>query len=157
MKMVTVPTAALMEMIRLQLEKGGRANLTVTGSSMLPMLRQHTDSVILAPAKGKLLPGDIALYQDDGGNYILHRVIRVGEGDYLFCGDNQYQAEIVPQNRVLAVVTEYTKSGKIHKLTEPGCRIYRWLLVRLFGVRKYYITLRRWLGYLRRGRRNSYE
>ena len=77
MKVVTVPTDVLMEMIRMQLEKGGKANLTVTGSSMLPMLRPYLDSVILAPANRELLPGDIGLYQTENGNYILHRVIRV--------------------------------------------------------------------------------
>ena len=87
MKVITVPTEALMEMILLQLEKGGKANLTVTGSSMLPMLRQGYDSVILAPADKGIKPGDIALYKNKHG-YILHRVIRLGKESYYFCGDN---------------------------------------------------------------------
>lgn len=151
MRVKTVPTESLMEMIRLQLEMGGRANLTVTGSSMLPMLRENWDSVILAPAHRELVPGDIALYRSGKGSYILHRVIRVEKDNYLFCGDNQAQLETVPKDRVLAVVAEFAKKGKSHKLTEPGYRLYRMLWVKLFCVRKYYIVLRRWLGGLRRG------
>lgn len=151
MKVVTVPTDALMEMIRLQLEKGGKANLTVTGSSMLPMLREHIDSVILAPAERELKPGDIALYQSNSG-YILHRVIRTEKERYLFCGDNQCVTEAVPKEQVLAVVTAYTKRGKFRQLTDPGYCMYKAVWVHLFGFRKYYIALRRWLGRLRRGK-----
>lgn len=151
MRMITVPTDSLMEMILLQLEKGGKANLTVTGSSMLPMLREHWDSVVLIPADRELIPGDIALYRSNAGSYILHRVIRVGEREYFFCGDNQAYIEAVPKDKVLAVVTQYAKKGKPHSLTEPGYRLYQTVCVRLFGLRKYYIALRRWLGRLRRG------
>lgn len=150
MRVMTVPTDSLMEMILFQLEKGGKANLTVTGSSMLPMLRENWDSVILAPACRELKPGDIALYQNENGSYILHRVIRVRKESYLFCGDNQAQTEEVPKDRVLALVSAYTKKGKPRKLSAPGYRLYRMLMVRLFWLRKYYIALRRWLGRLRR-------
>lgn len=151
MRIITVPTDSLMEMTFFQLEKGGKANLTVTGSSMLPMLREHWDSVVLVPADRELIPGDIALYRNNFGNYILHRVIRVGEREYLFCGDNQAHTEAVPKNKVLAIVSEYAKKGKTHSLTEPVYRLYKTVWVRLFGLRKYYIALRRWLGRLRRG------
>lgn len=151
MRMITVPTDSLIKMILLQLEKGGKANLTITGSSMLPMLREHLDSVTLVPANRELIPGDIALYRSSAGSYILHRVIRVGEGEYLFCGDNQAHTEAVPKNEVLAIVTEYAKKGKPHSLTEPVYRLYQTACVRLFGLRKYYIALRRGLGRLRRG------
>lgn len=151
MRVKTVPTESLMEIIRLQLEAGGRANLTVTGSSMLPMLRENWDSVILVPADRELIPGDIALYRNADERYILHRVIRVEKENYIICGDNQWQPENVPKDRVLAVVSEYAKKGKPHKLTETGYRLYRMVWVKFFCVRKYYIALRRWLGRLRRG------
>ena len=42
-----LPMEQLAQLITLQLESGGRANLTVTGSSMLPMLRNGVDAVEL--------------------------------------------------------------------------------------------------------------
>lgn len=150
MRVITVPTEVLMEMVLLQLEKGGKANLTVTGSSMLPMLREHQDSVTLVPLKEDLKPGDIALYRSENGKYILHRLIRKKADQYIFCGDNQVQTEAVSKEQLLAVVSEYAKKGKSCKLTSLSYRFYRLLWVKLFCLRKYYIALRRKLGRIRR-------
>jgi len=146
---VQVPMEELMKVIRLQLETAGRANLTVTGCSMLPMLRQYRDSVILAPVSGSLKPGDIALYQREDGRFVLHRVIRVTAEGYQFCGDNQSQLESVTQPQLTALVTGYIQNGNRRSLNSPGYRLYRRCMVGLFGLRKYYIALRRRLGRMR--------
>ena len=150
MQTVEVPMEELMKVVRLQLETAGRANLTVTGCSMLPMLRQHRDAVILAPLDRALNPGDIALFQREDGRYVLHRVIAVTPENYHFCGDNQATLETVTQQQVVAKVTGYLKAGKLRGLNGLGYRIYRWIWVHLFCLRKYYIALRRRLGCLRR-------
>lgn len=150
MKMKRVPTQSLMEVVMLQLQTGQRANLTVTGFSMLPMLREYYDTVQLKPIDGRLQPGDIALYHRDNGQFVLHRVIRLTQEGYLFCGDNQAELEPVRQDQLMAVVTGFTKNGKQHKTEEPAYRIYCWAWVKLFFVRTYYIRLRRWLGRLRK-------
>lgn len=149
MKTVRVPMESLIKVILLQLENGEKANLTVTGCSMMPMLRQYRDSVQLKPVTGPLQPGDIALYQRDNGRYVLHRVIRVTAEGYLFCGDNQATLEPVHQDQLIALVAEYVKNGKPHTLDEIGYRLYCFVWVRLFWIRKYYIRLRRRLGRLR--------
>lgn len=148
--MITVPTDSLMEMICLQLEKGGKASLTVTGTSMLPMLRQNYDSVLLVTADRPLKAGEIALYRNSNGKYILHRVICVTPEGYLFCGDNQAHRELVTDDQVIGVVTEFTKKGKRHTLTELWYRLYVFGFTNFFWLRKYYITLRRRLGCLRK-------
>lgn len=150
MRVIKIPTDALIKTVLFQLENGGKANLTVTGSSMLPMLREHFDAVVLSPANRELAPGEIGLYRKENGEYILHRVIRTEKNSYLFCGDNQFRGETVAKDQVLAVVTEFSKKGTPHKLTEFGYRVYTMLWVKLFKVRKYYIGLRRWLGRIRR-------
>lgn len=143
-----VPMAALIEVISLQLETAGKANLTVTGYSMLPMLKQFRDSVQLEPITGKLQAGDIALYRRDNGNYILHRVIRLTPEGYLFCGDNQYDLEPVRQDQLEARVCGFSRKGKQHQLDAPAYRLYCWCSVHLFGIRKCYIRLRRCFGRL---------
>ena len=70
MQTVEIPMEELIKIVRLQLDTAQRANLTVTGCSMLPMLRQHRDSVILEPIRGRLKPGDIALFQRQNGDLI---------------------------------------------------------------------------------------
>ena len=150
METAQVPMAELMKILRLQLETAGRTNLAVTGCSMLPMLRQGRDTVILAPIEGELKPGEIALFRREDGRYVLHRVIATEPEGYIFCGDNQAQPEQVAHRQLEARVIGYMRKGKEHGLTGIGYRLYRWALVRLFPVRKYYIALRRRLGNWRR-------
>ena len=154
MKMRKVPMESLIEVILLQMETAGVADLTVTGSSMLPMLRPYHDTVRLKPVEGMLRPGDIALYRRDNGKYILHRVIRCAADGYLFCGDNQDELEPVGHDQMVALVVGYQKSGKARSMERPGYRLYSFLWVKLFVFRKYYIWLRRRIGRLY-GRLNS--
>ncbi len=149
MKAVRVPMESLIEVIRLQLENGEIATLVVTGYSMRPMLCQYRDSVRLEPINGQLKPGDIALYKRENGRYILHRVIRLTQEGYLFCGDNQAELEKVDQDQLIALVTGYVKNGKSRTLDSIGYRLYCFVWVKLFCVRKYYIWLRRRIGRLR--------
>ena len=157
MQTTHVPMAELMKVVRLQLETAGRANLAVTGFSMLPMLRQYRDSVILAPITDCLKSGDIALFQREDGRYVLHRVIAVELEAYIFCGDNQAQRERVGEQQLVARVTGYVRKGKEYGLNSLGYRLYCWACVRLFCVRKYYIALRRRLGRLRSRLSNQEE
>ena len=116
---------------------------------MRPMLRQYRDSVRLEPVNGQLQPGDIALYKRENGRYILHRVIRLTKEGYLFCGDNQAELEKVDQDQLIALVTGYVKNGKLHTLNSISYRLYCFVWVKLFCIRKYYIWLRRRIGRLR--------
>ena len=143
MKAVKVPMDSLIQVVQLQLETAKKASLTVTGFSMRPMLRQYKDSVVLVPVNGRLQSGDIALYRRQNGKYILHRVIRVTETGYLFCGDNQAKLEPVGHDQLIAVVTAYTKNGQLRQLDSFGYRLYCAAMVKLFGLRKGYIWLRR--------------
>lgn len=149
MQTTHVPMAELMKVVRLQLKTAGRANLAVTGCSMLPMLRQNRDIVILEPIADSLQAGDIALFQRENGPYVLHRVITVDKRWYVFCGDNQAQCEQVEHGQLVARVTGYIRNGKAYDLKSVGYRLYCWAWVRLFCLRKYYIAIRRRLGRLR--------
>lgn len=149
MKTIRVPMESLIEVILLQLKTGQKANLTVTGYSMMPMLHQYRDTVQLKPVDGALQPGNIALYLRDSGRYVLHRVIRLIPEGYLFCGDNQAELEPVRQDQLIAVVDGYTKNGRIRRLDTVGYQLYCFVFVKLFWIRKYYIRLRRRLGRVR--------
>ena len=135
-----------MQVVLLQLQNGGVANLTVTGFSMMPMLRNLRDSVLLIPISKPLKPGDVALYRRDTGRYILHRVIKVTENGYLFCGDNQTELEPVRQDQLIACVSGFAVKGKAHSLTEGRYRLYTAMCVNLFCLRKPYIAVRRGIG-----------
>ncbi len=145
MQTKNVPMETLADVIALQLQNGGRANLTVTGNSMLPLLRHRRDCVTLIPP-GKEIAGDILLYRRENGQYILHRFLAVRAEQYICCGDNQYQEETINREQVLAVVDGFTRKGKTYTLQHPIYRLYCFVWVKLFTLRPLYIFMRRLAG-----------
>lgn len=153
MQTVTVPMESLAKVVRLQLENGGRANLTVTGNSMYPMLVSHRDVVTLVPP-ADLQKGDVVLFQRANGAYILHRIIAITQTGYLCCGDNQVIREPVSREQVIAVVDGFVRNKK-HYSAEAGVyRFYSTVWMGLFGFRRVYYVCRRRFGRLCRKLRN---
>lgn len=154
-QLCTIPMEALAELLSLQLRNGGRARLTVTGSSMLPMLRHRRDEVELIPVAGRQKEGDIILYRRENGQYILHRIIAVDEEGYICSGDNQAMREPVKPGQLLAAVSGFVRGGKQYTLNHPLYRLYTAVWVGLFPLRRYYIAIRRRLGRLYRRLRKT--
>lgn len=144
-----IPMEELSELIALQLESGGVARLTVTGCSMLPLLRHGKDAVELTAITGNEKKGDILLYRRKNGQFVLHRAIAETQTGFLCCGDNQAQKETVDRDQLLAVVCGYLRGGKHYTLRHFPYRVYTAAWVGLFPLRRYYIAIRRRLGKLR--------
>ncbi len=132
----------------MQMEKGGSADLTVTGWSMLPMLHNHRDHVTLIPPVGKLKKKDIILYRRENGQYVLHRIIDLEGDTYILSGDNQAMREPVQQSQIIGVVSGFTHKGKPLTMNNLGYRLYAWIWVELFCLRKGYLLVRRRTGRL---------
>ena len=146
MQTATVPMDSLAQLIMLQLEKNKRANLTVTGCSMMPMLRHRKDQVVLIPLAGNCKPGDIILYRRENGRYVLHRIIRLIENGYICCGDNQAEEEIVMHDQLIAIVNSFIRNGKTYTVDDFWYRAYTLVWVKLFWLRPMYIKARRPIG-----------
>ena len=58
-----------------KLNSGGTVTFTPKGKSMLPMLRDGEDVVVLSKPNGKLHLFDIPLYRRSNGAYVLHRIV----------------------------------------------------------------------------------
>lgn len=114
----------LMPLIRERLAAGQSIRFSPRGISMLPMLRQESDSVVLSPLPEKLKKYDLPLYQRNDGKYILHRVVDAGE-TYTCMGDNQFVPEPgLRQEQMIAVVTAFYRGEKMHSVKEPGYWLY---------------------------------
>ena len=119
-----LPLEQMMPLIRERLAEGGNVRITPRGISMLPMLRQETDSVILSPVTGRLKKYDLPLYRRDDGKYILHRIVKAEE-EYTCAGDNQFVFENgVRQDQVIALVTAFYRGDKLHSVEEPTYKFY---------------------------------
>ena len=127
MKQVAIPMEELMPILQLQMDTSGSALLTVTGWSMLPMLHNRKDTVTICPVTGSCKATDVILYQRDNGQYVLHRIVKVGE-TYTCIGDNQYQYETgVRHDQMIGLVTGFYRDQEYHSATELSHRVYRFL------------------------------
>ena len=114
---------ALMPLIQERLEAGQNVRFSPRGVSMLPMLRQGIDSVVLSPVPERLKKYDLPLYKRDNGKFVLHRIIAAGE-TYTCMGDNQFQPEPgLRQDQMIAVVTSFTRGNR-----EISCRAWYYRL-----------------------------
>lgn len=118
------PMEALMPLIRERLAAGQSVRFSPRGTSMEPMLRQGTDSVVLSPLPEKLKKYDLPLYRREDGNYVLHRIVAVGE-TYTCIGDNQFEKETgLRREQMIAVVTAFYRGDKLYSVNAPRYRLY---------------------------------
>ncbi len=114
----------LMPLIKEELEAGHSVRFSPSGISMLPMLRDGIDSVILSPLPEKLRKYDLPLYRRASGQYVLHRVIKVGR-TYTCIGDNQFYKETDLQHgQMIALVTSFYRNNKEIQTSNLGYQIY---------------------------------
>ncbi|MBO5939449.1 MAG: S24/S26 family peptidase [Clostridia bacterium] len=86
------------------LESGGEFLLSPKGTSMLPLIVQGEDRVVLKKY-GSVSPKkyDIAFYRRANGAFVLHRILKIKkDGTFVMCGDNQTQLEygILPEQLI---------------------------------------------------------
>lgn len=143
----------LSPLIKEAINNGNEVVITVTGSSMEPLLRHGRDRVCLTGTKGRVLKKyDIPLYLRSDGKYILHRITALRKNGYVTVGDNQWQTEYpVHPSQVIGVVKGIWRDGNYISCTNYFYRLYSGFWVLLFPVRRFYTGLRRFLARMRKG------
>lgn len=107
------------------LNRDGKYIFTPVGTSMLPMLRQRRDTVLVEKKNGAVKKHDVILYKRECGDYILHRVLKVKNGEYTLCGDNHTHLEKgVKDEQILGVMTAFWRDEKMIKTTDFSYRFY---------------------------------
>ena len=111
--------------IREVIESGGEFELYPRGRSMLPLIHEGRDSVMLVAPQTELRSGDIAFYKRDDGRFVLHRVMSVQNGTYTMCGDNQLVLEPgIRDEQIIGVVSSLFVKGKKINVTNKRYRRY---------------------------------
>lgn len=122
------------------LEKEGRLIYSNVGDSMLPLIRQGRDLLIIERAKGRLKKFDVPLYRRDSGQYVLHRVMEVREDDYVLCGDNRWSKEYgITDRQILGVLTAVVRDGRELSVRDPRYRAYVCLWCGLYPLRAFFL------------------
>ena len=106
------------------LATGKSVRFAPRGVSMLPMLRQGIDSVVISPLPEKLKKYDLPLYQRSNGQYVLHRIVKVGD-TYTCIGDNQFVLEKgLTHEQMIGVVTRFYRGKKMITVDNMRYRAY---------------------------------
>ena len=122
-----LPINELVPLFQEILDKGSNVNFKTKGTSMLPMLDDGVDTVVLTKPKGKLKKYDLPLFYFKGSkSYVLHRVIKVQkDGTYVMCGDNRDICEInVKDEDIIAVVSSFSHKGKEYSVNDFRYKLY---------------------------------
>lgn len=126
----------IIEILVEKLEKGGTVTFSPSGTSMLPMLRDGEDVVVLSKPKGRLHLFDIPLYKRKDGSYVLHRIVDFdADGGYVLRGDNQFVKEHgIYDKDIYGVVTAFYRKGKSYTTNSLPYRIYLnlWFYSKIF-------------------------
>ena len=108
-----------------ELCRHGKIIHTNVGTSMMPLLRQHRDVMIIEKPSGRLKKYDCPLYKTPSGKYILHRIVKVRENDYVIIGDNCVTFERgVTDKHIIGVLTGVIRDGKTITMNNKGYKLY---------------------------------
>lgn len=119
--------------------RDGRLIYTNRGDSMMPLIKQDRDLLVISKKPGcRLRKYDVPLYKRDSGQYVLHRILKVRRHDYVICGDNRWCREYgITDRHIIGVLTAVIRNGKEIKVTDLRYRLYVHLWCDLFPVRAF--------------------
>ena len=127
-----------------QLRLHGQLVYTNVGDSMMPLLRQHRDLMVIdrrGPERSRKY--DAVLYRRSRGEYVLHRILKVRKDDYVLCGDNRWEREYgVREDWILGVLTAVVRDGREIPVTDWRYQLYVHLWCDFFYVRAFVLRLR---------------
>lgn len=135
-----------------ELEKEGKLIYSNHGTSMMPLIKQGRDLVVIVKPGGRLKKYDVPLYRfGNSRRYILHRIIKVRESDYVIRGDNCLNKEYgISDSDIIGVLSKVIRKGKEVSVEDTGYRIYSRFWHFIFPVRYVYMRTRRLAGKLLR-------
>ena len=126
-----------------QLKNKGYLVYTNVGVSMMPLLRQRRDLIEIRPIIGRAKKYDAVLYKR-GSKYILHRVIKVRETDYVIVGDNCIWREYgIRDDQILGVMTRVIRNGREITPDDFWYKVYVHLWVDFYHMRASILYIRR--------------
>ena len=128
-----------MNNIERSIKELGYAVVPITGTSMLPLLKEGRDLVELEPcSQERLKKGDVVLYKTNDGTLVLHRIIKTDNREFFtVLGDHQFNnAERVNKNQIIAVACGFFIKGRYVNEKTRWYRLYKKIWLCNLNVRR---------------------
>lgn len=124
-----------------ELERNGTLVFPNKGTSMMPLLRENRDLMVIEKrGPERLRKYDAVLYKR-GYRYVMHRILKVRDRDYWIVGDHCRLGESVKDEQILGVLKQVVRDGKVIRTTDLGYRVYVHLWCDLFPLRSALLLL----------------
>lgn len=119
----------------------------VTGGSMVPLIRNGMDEVVVFRREGAVKKGDIVLFKGKTchADYIIHRVYRVEGNQILTLGDGNLAPDFwMPLTNVYGVAAFLRRGSRRLDLESGFMRVYGSIWMALLPMRRYLLKLGEW-------------
>lgn len=126
-----------------ELSRSGHIAYTNKGFSMLPLLRQDKDIMIIKKGVPPYQKGDAVLFIRDNGAYVLHRITKLLDNNkYYIIGDNCISGETVRQDQIIGVLESVKRGSKTLSTESTGYKLYVKLVPVLRAINKCKLPIR---------------
>ena len=141
---IRLPNEEFLSFVVSELEsfKGKTVTLPLRGRSMRPFLQDGRDKALLIAANNPKV-GDAVLAEIWKGKYVLHRIIKIEGDNVSLRGDGNLSNEYCKLKDVKANVIGFYRKGR-NKLDSTNgwkWKVYSWLWMRLYPIRRYLLFL----------------
>lgn len=118
--------------------------ICLAGESMRPLIRKGKDPVTILPLRRPPKRGDVVLFADSRGRYVVHRVWKVGQGIVITLGDHCDAPDApLTQEQIWGLVTEVRRKGRRIPLDNAVGRLLGRLWMDLLPLRRRYYQYKR--------------
>ena len=116
----------------------GQLVYTNVGDSMYPLIKPR-DLLVIKKVTRSLKKNDIPLYKRDSGQYVLHRIVKIKNGEYFICGDNRSHIERgIFDRHIIGVLTDIVRDGRTIPVNSNEFKSY----VKLLPLRRSIIRIK---------------
>ena len=116
----------------------GQLVYTNVGDSMYPLIKPR-DLLVIKKVTAPLKKNDIPLYKRDSGQYVLHRIVKIKNGEDYICGDNLAFIERgITDRHIIGVLTDIVREGRTIPVNSPEFKSY----VKLLPLRRFIIRIK---------------
>ena len=124
------------------LQEGHTATLPLRGRSMRPFLEDGRDKALLQLINEPKV-GDAVLAEISKGHFVLHRIIRIDNGEVTLRGDGNLSDEHCRVEDIRAKAIGFYRKGRTKLDSTDGrkWRIYSWWWTRLYPLRRYLLFM----------------
>lgn len=133
----------LPEVIKL-LEDGHTVTIRLKGFSMRPFLENNRDKGLLERATNPQV-NDVVLAETPPKHYVLHRIIKIDGDIVTLRGDGNLNNEICRLSDIKGKAIGFYRKGRqtLDSTNGRKWKIYSWIWVRLFPIRRYLLAFYR--------------